>query len=261
MGKRSVSLKALLLGGLLVAIMALESEGDMFGYDFKPLPPPNQYGNFLLNRTSEKNNVKPAIFSHWIHRQKHTCRVCHFELDFRFKVNTTEITEAENKEGKYCGAATCHDGKAVFGHTKENCDKCHNGNISDGRDKFWPFMKKVPKAKFGNEVDWVKAVDNGTLNPVKVLTRQPPKDLKFTKNLELESEAAFISPSAFPHDKHAEWLDCNNCHPDIFRMKKKADRFDMADMIKGKYCGLCHSTVAFPMNDCQRCHKGMSLNY
>ena len=26
------------------------------------------------------------------------------------------------------------------------------------------------------------------------------------------------------------------------------------DLFEGKYCGVCHTNVAFPLNDCQRCH-------
>jgi hypothetical protein len=50
-------------------------------------PPAYDYGNLLINRTSESHSVKPAVFSHWIHRQKHTCRVCHFELEFNMNPN------------------------------------------------------------------------------------------------------------------------------------------------------------------------------
>lgn len=30
----------------------------------------------------------------------------------------------------------------------------------------------------------------------------------------------------------------------------------MVENFEGRYCGTCHGTVAFPMLDCQRCHKG-----
>jgi hypothetical protein len=28
----------------------------------------------------------------------------------------------------------------------------------------------------------------------------------------------------------------------------------MARILKREFCGVCHLTVAFPMNDCKRCH-------
>jgi hypothetical protein len=27
--------------------------------------------------------------------------------------------------------------------------------------------------------------------------------------------------------------------------------------LAGEFCGVCHMTVAFPMNDCKRCHPAM----
>jgi hypothetical protein len=47
--------------------------------------PPEEYGTLLIDRTSTQNKVAPAVFSHFVHRRKHTCRVCHFELEFNFK--------------------------------------------------------------------------------------------------------------------------------------------------------------------------------
>ena len=32
--------------------------------------------------------------------------------------------------------------------------------------------------------------------------------------------------------------------------------FAMARILKREFCGICHLTVAFPMNDCKRCHPG-----
>jgi c(7)-type cytochrome triheme protein len=54
-------------------------------------------------------------------------------------------------------------------------------------------------------------------------------------------------------------MDCSNCHPDIFSIKKKGTGdFSMDKNIFGNFCGACHMTVAFPMNDCKRCHPKMS---
>ena len=119
-------------------------------WKFPPLPPPEQYGNLLINRLSEKNNIKPATFSHWSHRMHYTCTVCHLELEFNMKVNTTEITQQANKKGRFCGA--CHNGDIAFAYTKENCDKCHNGDITYGNEKFSK-LRTFPATRFGNKVD------------------------------------------------------------------------------------------------------------
>ena len=54
-------------------------------------------------------------------------------------------------------------------------------------------------------------------------------------------------------------MDCAVCHPDIFNIKEKGTPyFSMETNIDGMFCGTCHMRVAFPMNDCRRCHPGMS---
>src|SRR6185369_18090377 len=112
---------------------------DVWGgytFDLPPLPPPDEYGNVIINRTSTRNGIKPVVFSHWKHRVKYTCRVCHSELDFYMKANTTEIREILNRQGKFCGA--CHNGKIAF-KLNGNCDKCHSGDIRYGAEKFEAF--------------------------------------------------------------------------------------------------------------------------
>lgn len=216
--------------------------------------PAYNYGNFLISRTSESHSVKPATFSHWIHRQKHTCRVCHFELEFNMKVNTTIITEAENKAGKYCGANGCHDGKTVFGHEKPHCDKCHNGDRSYGKEKFSD-LSRLPKTNFGDGINWVKALEKKLIKPLNYLSIKTSDDPIFDKSITLEAEWPNIPPAVFSHKTHNQWLDCNNCHPEIFNIKKKATKhFEKISILNGEFCGACHLNVSFPLNDCDRCH-------
>src|SRR5512141_312965 len=129
------------LGALAFFLSAAVVEG---GWDSPPAPPPEEFGNLLIDRTSTKNKVKPVTFSHWSHRRNYTCSVCHSELDFAFKVNLSEITEKENQAGKYCGA--CHNGRIAFGHDKPNCEKCHNGNRGYGKEKF-PALSNLPRTR------------------------------------------------------------------------------------------------------------------
>ncbi len=225
-------------------------------FDLYPLPPPDRYGNLLINRVSVKNGVKPATFSHWLHRRRHTCRVCHSELEFNMRVNSTEITERANRAGKYCGAGGCHDGKVAFGHDKPNCDKCHNGDIRYGAEKFAE-LAPYPATMFGNHVDWTGALASGLLTP-RTYLRNKSDDIPFAKKLVLEAEWNFVPPAVFPHKAHTDWLDCNNCHPDLFNIKKKGTYdFSMTNILKGAFCGACHLNVAFPVHDCKRCHPQM----
>lgn len=226
-------------------------------WNFPPLPPPHQYGNILINRISEKNGVKPVFFSHWSHRIKYTCRVCHLELGFEFEVNTTEITEENSRNGLFCG--TCHDGKISFGHTKDKCDKCHTGTVDLGKDKFKELAEKIPKGYFGNEFDWVKAVETKKIAPVYSIFHKEEKPLAFNKLLELEATWNFVPPAIFPHEAHIQWLDCANCHPDIFNIEKKTtESFAMKYILEKKFCGVCHLKVAFPLDDCKGCHPAMA---
>jgi len=217
-------------------------------------PPAYKYGNILISRTSIKGGVKPATFSHWLHRRQYTCRVCHFELEFNMKVNTTEITEAANKAGRYCGTSGCHDGKKAFGHDDNNCEKCHNGKLTYGKEKFSE-LSELPKAMYGDNINWAEALKKGMIKPKNYLAAKPA-EIVFNKQLVFSPKRLSIAPSVFPHAEHTEWLDCANCHPDIFNIKRKGTRhFTKAQLMQGRFCGVCHGTVAFPLMDCQRCHK------
>ncbi len=239
--------RAAISGFAVLMLTAAPGWADTF-FDIPPSPPPEEYGDLVINRTG-----KEAVFSHWLHRQKFTCRVCHFELEFNMLVNTTEITEAANTSGRYCGAAGCHDGKAAFGHQKSDCEKCHNGG-GRTKEKFSK-LSKLPKAKFGNGIDWVQAINKGQIKPASYLAIKPPAAIAVIKPLLLEAEWSGVPPAIFSHKVHSQWLDCNNCHPDIFNIKLKTTKhFEMKRILAREFCGVCHLTVAFPMDDCRRCH-------
>ncbi len=223
-------------------------------WNFAPPPPPEEYGNLLIDRTSGRNHVKPVSFSHWMHRRKHTCRVCHFELEFNMKAGTTEITEEANRSGRYCGA--CHDGKALFGHAEPDCDKCHNGEIGYGNSKFKE-LRRFPAARYGNRIDWVGALEEKWISPTRYLVTPPLPDEVNERKLDIDAAWRFVPPSVFPHRKHTAWLDCNDCHPGIFNIRKDATHITMTQILKGEFCGLCHGSVAFPLTDCKRCHPMM----
>jgi c(7)-type cytochrome triheme protein len=238
----------------LLLVVALGTAASAH-FNLPPLASRDEYGNILLNRTSTQNGVQPVTFSHWQHRKYYTCRVCHTELDFNMKANTTEITERDNRNGRYCGA--CHNGKLAF-RPNGNCDKCHNGNIAYGANKFEDFFQQpFATTGFGNGINWVDALERKLIKPATYLKKKS-QDINFDKLLILEAEWSIISPSVFPHKAHIAWLDCSSCHPEIFNIKKKTTKhFTMSAMLSGDFCGVCHLNVAFPMDDCQRCHPGM----
>lgn len=73
-------------------------------------------------------------------------------------------------------------------------------------------------------------------------------------------------PSQFSHDIHAKRQTCRACHPVPFLMKSGQSVITMAEMEKGKNCGVCHNgKQAFRVNECVRCHDmktyGRELQY
>ena len=115
-------------------------------------------------------------------------------------------------------------------------------------------MGKFPRDSAGL-LDWVKTLEKGYIEPRSDLngTGKPLKPL----NLDIVFDKTGVMPKVlFPHKQHTEWLGCENCHPAIFIKKKGANKFKMADVLAGKYCGVCHGKVAFaPTLNCQRCHS------
>ncbi len=66
--------------------------------------------------------MPPATFSHWFHRIRFTCSVCHPDL-FPMKEVAKGITHDAMTEGKFCAA--CHAGKISWAISLDNCKRCH----------------------------------------------------------------------------------------------------------------------------------------
>ncbi len=80
-----------------------------------------EFGDVVLNRYSDKANVRPVIFPHWFHRIRFRCKVCHGELGFEMRAGANDVKMADLFEGRFCGM--CHDNRVAWG--LENCDLCH----------------------------------------------------------------------------------------------------------------------------------------
>ena len=222
-------------------------------YNLPPMASPDTYGNILINRVSEQEDVLPVSFSHWSHRRHFTCEVCHTELEFNMVTNSTEITHEEQEQGRYCGA--CHDGRKAFSH-QARCFRCHNNNLASGEKEYVVVFsrKPFPTTAFGNEIDWVESLRRGLITPRRFLNVEPFA-ATMDRTVELVAEVRRIPPAYFPHQVHLEWMSCDTCHPALFNIKKKGTKnFSMSEILKGNFCGACHLNVAFPINDCNRCH-------
>ena len=82
-----------------------------------------EYGDIVINNFSEKAGMRPVIFPHWFHRIRFRCKVCHADLNFKFKAGGNDITMLKIFDGQFCGA--CHDSRIAWG--VENCVLCHSG--------------------------------------------------------------------------------------------------------------------------------------
>ena len=115
-------------------------------------------------------------------------------------------------------------------------------------------MAEFPRDKAGI-IDWVKTLELGMIAPRSDITGEAEP----LKPLDLDiifKDTAAMPYVKFPHKPHTMWLTCSNCHPDIFVQKKGANDIQMADVLNGKFCGLCHGKVAFPpTKNCMRCHS------
>ena len=229
----------------------------------KKRPKLHEYGNVVINNYSTEKNIAPVVFKHWLHRTRYTCRLCHVDIGFAMKAGETEVTEADNRMGLYCGA--CHNGKEAFGNTAktssgtvvETCDRCHSfGKNASSKNDFYAFRKQFPPERFGNGIDWLKSEDQKLIVLKDHLEGVSIKRFKIQepKEFDLKAEEDNMPDIIFSHKKHTVWNGCELCHPEIFGVKKDSVPYSMQEIFNGQYCGVCHGTVAFPNIDCQRCH-------
>jgi c(7)-type cytochrome triheme protein len=108
--KRHAHLRIILAALLSVAVLSV-------------LPAQAEYGDVVINNYSDDAGMRPAVFPHWFHRIRFSCKVCHADLDIKLKAGGNQITMAKIIDGQYCGA--CHNGEIAW--SVENCDLCHTG--------------------------------------------------------------------------------------------------------------------------------------
>jgi len=233
-------------------------------------PLPHEFGRVVLDGEATKAGAPPVVFDHWLHRARFTCRLCHVDLAFAMTANGTQVKAADNVAGHYCGA--CHDGRrSMFGRTvfesckaggprplAGTCLRCHSlGQDVKPQVEFAAFTRALPRGRFGNGVDWEMAERTGLVRPVDYLegVSVPRRPLVAQKDFALSAKVQGMPEIIFSHVKHTAWNGCELCHPDVFpAVKRGGIGYTMTEIFAGKYCGVCHVSVAFPMQDCQRCH-------
>ncbi len=235
---------------------------------YLPQSPPqaSQYGQVLLNNHAARG-PGPVVFDHWLHRSKFTCRLCHVDIGFAMQANATGVSATTNAQGFHCGA--CHngttalDGKPTFPACSsqpeaKTCHRCHSVGKEEVRQyTYEAYTAKFPKAFYG--VDWEAAEKFGMIQPVDFVEGLSVKraPMKSREDFSVKPHYSWVRPIAFSHEKHTIWNGCELCHPEIFPAAERGTaHYSMFANIEGQYCGACHGKVAFPLNNCQKCHSG-----
>ena len=262
-------MRILALAVLLAATGASAEDGG------PPSPGSDLRGRVLLDGTSRRVGMPAVTFDHWRHRLFYSCRVCHVDLGFAMKAGETQISAAGNETGQHCGA--CHDGKllhdgtpifrACFGWPRADpargCTRCHTGPTR-GPGAGYEELRQALPADVAGDIDWAAAAGRGLIRPADVVEGISPRRaaLKIDRDVALRTSGTWMSDVTFSHKRHVAWVACELCHPEIFPVTKRGSvRFDMADLRAGRYCGVCHLKVAFPLTTCVRCHAGQDRRF
>ena len=105
----------------------------------------------------------------------------------------------------------------------------------------------------GNQVRWVNALDLGQIQPRTNILPETKVNIRLTEVL--LKNTGEMPMVRFPHRQHTAWLDCSNCHDNLFQQKPGTTKINMFLILSGEKCGLCHGAVAFPLTECNRCHS------
>lgn len=114
-------------------------------------------------------------------------------------------------------------------------------------------LAPLPRDTAGNLVRWVAALDQGLIQPRASLL--PGTEVRLRDDEIIIARYGSMPAVKFPHRQHTLWLDCSNCHDQLFKAKAGANRFSMTAILNGEQCGVCHGAVAFPLTECLRCHS------
>jgi c(7)-type cytochrome triheme protein len=230
--------------------------------------PRESHGRVVLDRSCTKRGIPVVTFEHWSHRARYTCRVCHVDAGFALEAGATPVSFDTNEERAHCGAChdgrTTHAGKPIFAacsgwplpDAARGCPRCHAGPVAGPTPGYEAFRRRMPLDDAG-AVDWVEAARLSLVTPQGSLDGRPPAraSMRLDRDVEIKPVGSWMSKVTFSHRKHGAWNGCELCHPEIFPSTRRgAVRFKMADLDAGRFCGVCHGTVAFGLSACRQCH-------
>jgi c(7)-type cytochrome triheme protein len=114
-------------------------------------------------------------------------------------------------------------------------------------------LSTLPPDTAGNQVLWMRALDEGHISPRTSILPETKVNLRTTDVL--LKNTGEMPMVLFPHRQHTAWLDCSNCHDQLFERVAGTTKNNMFMILQGEKCGLCHGAVAFPLTECLRCHS------
>lgn len=126
------------------------------------------------------------------------------------------------------------------------------GVLQEPRDALGALAALAPDV-VGNQVRWMRALDDGQIQPRTNI--HPETSVKLRTTDVLLKNTGEMPLVRFPHRQHTAWLDCSNCHDHLFAQTAGATKINMMEILAGEKCGLCHGAVAFPLTECNRCHS------
>ena len=81
-------------------------------------------------------------------------------------------------------------------------------------------LSTLPRDSAGNQVDWMRALNEGKIAPRAKLNDEAP--IRLREDDILLNLRGGLPMVRFPHRSHTQWLDCSNCHEHIFKSKLPA---------------------------------------
>ena len=223
------------------------------------------YGDVEMNRTTRRYNVPAVVFPHWAHRLAFTCSTCHPAI-FEMKAGAHEIL-MERMAARSTFCLECHNGDIAW--KPINCSRCHRtgdrpeptgvsprpgGGAGQANRAPETVLAGLPRDAAGR-VDWMEAVRRALVTP-RPSALMRALDARTVPGDSVMRRTGDQPPVVFPHASHARWLECRNCHPGVFVPKNGGNTITMARIWARRDCGACHGVVAFPIEDCTRCHRG-----
>jgi c(7)-type cytochrome triheme protein len=227
----------------------------------------------------ETESVGKVEFSHYTHLEMESigknCPTCHNSVYHIVAKKNPAYTMADMEQGKACGF--CHDGEQAFS-VKGDCTTCHTAardiEIQTESVGKVVFSHDVHAGMFGCKEchpDIFKAQSNSNHATMKAMADgdscgachdgSTAFGVKGDCTTCHSGDVVYVDKDAgdvtFPHAAHVEAFGCDECHPDLFKPEKGADKMTMEAMEKGEYCGACHDgSSAFGVaDDCESCHN------